>query len=573
MLAQPSLLLLLLTQLVFLLPFASTHPLPSDDNNDRHTPKYPPVTQDPRNGSAIEYGRDPSGKFAEVWPLNDDDLHELKAATSFFKSQQVESEDDDDVQVEDQDDDEDEEDAELVQKQTGNWYVLPTPIGGGGGSGQDQGILNGPIVTIESWTGCCSIVGLRVTHTDGTKNSYGTVGAGAPNDHFTFGDQETITSLSLWGNGAGTRLGAIKWTTNKGNQFFTYMWSWGLKTEYPQDVGQGILAGVYVNSGTEIDQLAVIMVQKVALATIVNTRWDRVSSGMTVAPGAVQVRGPHTVDNRGSSTNLVINSLIETTTKTYSYTFATSFTAGLTFGMKFAVEASVPELGKATNEYTWQMNYAVTSTTTIASSTQTTTQLCNAFNCPAGKLCTVYCFITQVDQTFTYSATARLNLINGGTYSYPIQGVYSAVDSSYTMCDATSNDQCSSSSAPARTSNFLMRFRSGAIGNGANGCPANGHQPSNLNRCVCNSGYWWNGSRCVQGPNNQGAGGCPANGHKEPTLNYRCVCNSGYFWDGVECATGPNNYGDHGCPWHGSLRGSTCVCDSGYFWDGTSCVN
>ncbi len=60
--------------------------------------------------------------------------------------------------------------------------------------------------------------------------------------HFKPG--ECFTSLSLWGNGEGTRLGAIKFTTNQGVQFFAKMTSWGLKTEYPINIGSGFCLGV-----------------------------------------------------------------------------------------------------------------------------------------------------------------------------------------------------------------------------------------------------------------------------------------------------------------------------------------
>uniref|UniRef100_A0A8C2AU97 Uncharacterized protein n=1 Tax=Cyprinus carpio TaxID=7962 RepID=A0A8C2AU97_CYPCA len=54
----------------------------------------------------------------------------------------------------------------------------------------------------------------------------------------TFGNP-CFTSLSLWGNRAGTRLGAIKFKTKQGGEFFAKMTSWGLKTEYPIDIGSG----------------------------------------------------------------------------------------------------------------------------------------------------------------------------------------------------------------------------------------------------------------------------------------------------------------------------------------------
>ncbi|KAJ3316280.1 hypothetical protein HDU76_001922, partial [Blyttiomyces sp. JEL0837] len=107
------------------------------------------------------------------------------------------------------------------------------------------------------------------------------------------------------------------------------------------------------------------------------------------------------------------------------------------------------------------------------------------------------------------------------------------------------------------------------------GCPDNGSKPSDLDRCVCNPGFFWNDQAnpafCQQGPNKGGADGCPLHGHKDSCLN-RCVCDSGFWWDGSECASGPNNLGPNGCPYKSTGTPGNCHCNSGYFWDGTSCA-
>uniref|UniRef100_A0A3P9JD23 Jacalin-type lectin domain-containing protein n=1 Tax=Oryzias latipes TaxID=8090 RepID=A0A3P9JD23_ORYLA len=68
-------------------------------------------------------------------------------------------------------------------------------------------------------------------------------------------DGEQIKSLSLWGNGAGTRLGAIRIRTTLSQEFFPKMTKWNLKKEYPIDVGSGICLGVLGKGGDDIDIL------------------------------------------------------------------------------------------------------------------------------------------------------------------------------------------------------------------------------------------------------------------------------------------------------------------------------
>ena len=73
----------------------------------------------------------------------------------------------------------------------------------------------------------------------------------------------TSMSLSVWGNGAGTRLGAIKFKTNKSRKFFALMNDWDLKHEYPVDVVLGICVGVMGRAGADIDCLGFVFVKPI----------------------------------------------------------------------------------------------------------------------------------------------------------------------------------------------------------------------------------------------------------------------------------------------------------------------
>ncbi|XDV19451.1 hypothetical protein PO909_024921 [Leuciscus waleckii] len=104
-------------------------------------------------------------------------------------------------------------------------------IGGNGGgefsfTGEDNGAS---LEKIGVWLGEWQVKAVRVWLSDGRVETFG---------------EECFTSLSLWGNGAGTRLGAIKFKTSLRRKFFAKMTSWGLKTEYPMDVGSGYCLGV-----------------------------------------------------------------------------------------------------------------------------------------------------------------------------------------------------------------------------------------------------------------------------------------------------------------------------------------
>ena len=128
-------------------------------------------------------------------------------------------------------------------------------IGGQGGSPFDfNGIDCGAMLEkIWVWVGGWQVKAVKVWLTDGQSQECGEP-AGRCSE-FQFEDGEHFTKLSLWGNGAGTRLGAMKFQTNRSREFFAYMTDWELKTEYPVDVGSGICVGVSGRSGSDMDCL------------------------------------------------------------------------------------------------------------------------------------------------------------------------------------------------------------------------------------------------------------------------------------------------------------------------------
>jgi len=96
-------------------------------------------------------------------------------------------------------------------------------IGGNGGdafsfTGQNNGAS---LEKIGVWVGGWQVKAVRVWLSDGRVETFG-VGSG-PYQEYKFTPGECFTSLSLWGNGAGTRLGAIKFRTSLGKEFFVQM--------------------------------------------------------------------------------------------------------------------------------------------------------------------------------------------------------------------------------------------------------------------------------------------------------------------------------------------------------------
>uniref|UniRef100_A0A7N6A823 Jacalin-type lectin domain-containing protein n=1 Tax=Anabas testudineus TaxID=64144 RepID=A0A7N6A823_ANATE len=128
-------------------------------------------------------------------------------------------------------------------------------VGGQGGSyfyfsGERSGAK---LKKIWVWVGGWQVKAIQVWLTDGQNQLFGRP-TGDPSE-FQFGAGEHMTSLTLWSSGGGTRLGAIRFTTNRSREFYACMNDSGMKIEYPIDVGSGVCLGVAGRACADIDCL------------------------------------------------------------------------------------------------------------------------------------------------------------------------------------------------------------------------------------------------------------------------------------------------------------------------------
>ncbi len=150
-------------------------------------------------------------------------------------------------------------------------------IGGRGGSSFSlTGVNNGAsLEKIGVWVGEWQVKAVKVWLSDGRSETFGN--PDGPYQEYTFKPGECFTSLSLWGNGAGTRLGAIKFKTNQGGEFFAKMTSWGLQKEYPIDVGCGFCLGVEGGTGSDIDCMGFMFLNAVQSTVLTNVNYPTIN--------------------------------------------------------------------------------------------------------------------------------------------------------------------------------------------------------------------------------------------------------------------------------------------------------
>ncbi|CDQ92459.1 unnamed protein product [Oncorhynchus mykiss] len=156
---------------------------------------------------------------------------------------------------------------------------------------------------------------------------------------------ERITKLSLWGNGVGTRLGAIKFTTSENREFFEKMTSWGLKTEYTIDVGSGICLGLQGRYGSDIDCMGFLFINTIKSSVLTDMEYPTLSLFKPqVTPEYVKSVSHH------NDTSLVQEESI-TCSKTLTKTSSWSVSNKIESTLNVSVKVGIPDLVKVSSGF------------------------------------------------------------------------------------------------------------------------------------------------------------------------------------------------------------------------------
>lgn len=139
------------------------------------------------------------------------------------------------------------------------------------------------IIGIRVWYGEARLRGIEVETSIGafgkrgrtTNKAYGMrVGQCK---QFDFNPDEAITTLSLWGDGIGSRSGAIKFLTNQEREFFVKM-NKDLGEEFVKPVGSGMLVGIHGHAGADIDNLGFYFIKTVKSRKLTRLEYPTLSA-------------------------------------------------------------------------------------------------------------------------------------------------------------------------------------------------------------------------------------------------------------------------------------------------------
>ncbi|XP_048011007.1 aerolysin-like protein [Megalobrama amblycephala] len=293
-------------------------------------------------------------------------------------------------------------------------------IGGdGGGPFSFTGENNGAsLEKIWVWVGGWQVKAVRVWLSDGRDQTFGE--PAGDHQEFKFQPDECFASLSLWGNGAGTRLGAIKFTTSLGREFSAQMTSWGLKKEYPMDVGSGFCLGVVGRDGVDIDCMGFMFLNAVQSTVLTDVNYPTINQ--LIPKVAVESVESMTYKNDSSVTQKqqVISS------KKVTQISSWSLKASLTATRNMEVKAGVPEIAEVKGEYSVSVGFE--GTYSREQTDERTETLSTDVDVPPGKKVEVNITIGRANFDMPYTGTVKITCKNGSVLQYETEGTYRGVN-------------------------------------------------------------------------------------------------------------------------------------------------
>ncbi|QND46198.1 hypothetical protein HB780_11105 (plasmid) [Rhizobium lusitanum] len=301
-------------------------------------------------------------------------------------------------------------------------YCAPLRIiGGDGGDPFDYNLVmkGGALKEISAWVDGSVVRQIYLLFSDDTSFTQGTA-SDAPDQTYSFAQEETISALSLWGDGVGTRLGRIRFTTSSGGRFDS---GGSTSTEYHIDVGSGICVGATGRSGLDIDNLGFYFQRPFTAMTLDDVTYSNLN-GQPCNPDRLS---KETYTNNGTDEKQYTFSgsisVTDTSTWTTGQTFSLGGSIGLTVG--------VPTIGEVNSTFTWEVGTSSEQSFSESSTHEMSWNYSGTLASHASITLLAVTYTGQADLPFT--GTVHIVFTDGTTLEYPVSGTYEGV--SYTSVE------------------------------------------------------------------------------------------------------------------------------------------
>jgi len=287
-------------------------------------------------------------------------------------------------------------------------------IGGGTGSAFQIRQNEQTVRQIRVWTGGANgaIRAILLSYFNGRQFSAGSLPASGATATFTFQVGEyLVDSIVLGGNGIGTRLGHISFTTSNNNRMSVGQ----LNTPYISQADNGFFTGVFGAQGTDIDHMSMAVMKRVRSSRLQSLNYPTLSS---------QTAGLTPQIYRTSFCN--DGNLVQSQTATFEQTVGTSrtwsVTASMMIGSSVTVSGGFPGIVNVSGTFSWQR----TVSGTYSSTTNTARKQTMSFPINVEPRSRITATFTWWDSQINVPYTARLvhTFSDGRTYGFPVNDTY-----------------------------------------------------------------------------------------------------------------------------------------------------
>ncbi|KAK2829072.1 hypothetical protein Q7C36_017062 [Tachysurus vachellii] len=258
---------------------------------------------------------------------------------------------------------------------------------------------------------------MNVWLTDGRSEQFGDPSGNLK--EFNFEDGEHFTSLSLFPNQEGKRLGAIKFKTSHSREFYAAMINFTLQPEVPVDVASGICMGIKGRSGLDIDRLGFIFINTVKSAQLINVVYPTISKVIPkVAVG--EIKSMFYQNNTSETQEFTI----ETSKKiTQISSWSVKGKTESTFSLE--VSAGIPLLVREESRY--ELNIGVEGTYASETSEEKTELSTCPVKVPAGKTVDVRIALGRATVDLPFTGIIKITCYNGSVLECKTSGIYKGV--------------------------------------------------------------------------------------------------------------------------------------------------
>lgn len=296
---------------------------------------------------------------------------------------------------------------------------IPTTVSSIGGQGGHPfsftGEKNGAsLEKIRVWVGEWQVKAVEVWLSDGRKQTFGK--PAGPYQEYKFQPGESFTSLSLWGNGAGTRLGAIRFKTTLQKEFFVKMTSWGLKTEYPMDVGSGYCLGVQGRGGADIDSMGFVFLNDIESVVLTDVNYPTINQ-MKPQVAVEEIKSLAWANDSSLNQKQKIESSKKISKKS-SWSQSISFSSTISMEVK----AGIPEIAEVSTGFSFTIG--VESSYGRENTEERTETVSSEINIPPWKKVVVDIDIGRCSFDLPYTGTVKIKCRNQSELQYKTKGIY-----------------------------------------------------------------------------------------------------------------------------------------------------